>query len=68
MVRFEKDKLIIEIESCFPTDTWLELYGAMLDLVRSLDADYSLSDRFYNIPILLDAMLPDSDQAKKLQQ
>lgn len=68
MIRFEKDKLVIEIESGFPSDTWLELYGALIDLVRSLDADYPLGDRFYNIPILLDAMLPDSDQAKKLQQ
>lgn len=70
MVRFEKDKLVIEMGTPFPADRWVEL---MRDLIRCIAAaDKELLDNdpdFVNgVCVLLEAMLPDEANARKLSK
>lgn len=68
MVRIEKDKVVIELESRFPAESWVE---CMRDIVRCiaiadkerLDND---TDCIYGLCDLLEAMLPDETEARKL--
>lgn len=68
MVRFEKDKLVIEMETYYPTDSWVQ---TMRDLIRCMGAaDKELLDNdpdfVYGVCTLLEAMLPDEADARKL--
>lgn len=66
MVHFEKDKLIIEIDCFNPAETWVELHNALYDVMVFINQDTLNPETFLNIPMLLSAMLPDADTAKKM--
>lgn len=68
MVRFEKDKLVIEMEGTWPADRWVDV---MRDLIRCISitdkerVDNNL-DCIYGVCDLLEAMLPDEQDARKM--
>lgn len=68
MVRFEKDKLVIEMETYYPTDSWVQ---AMHDLIRCVSiADKERMDNntdcLYGVCELLEALLPDEKTARRM--
>ena len=68
MVRIEKDKFVIEMESSWPADRWVDV---MRDLIRIVSiADKELVDNnldcIYGVCDLLEAMLPDEKDARKM--
>lgn len=68
MVRFEKDKMIIEMESHFPTESWVD---TMRDLIHCIAiANKELvgenCDCLYGVCELMEAMLPDERVMRKL--
>ncbi len=68
MVRIEKDKFVIEMDSCFPADRWVELMRDLIRLVSIADkerVDNNL-DCIYGVCDLLEAMLPDEEDARKM--
>jgi hypothetical protein len=70
MVRFEENKLVIEVQSHSQKDAvekWITLQRELLFLMRWLEND-KISKDFYTIPDLLDELLPDWEQAKKMAE
>ena len=68
MVRFEDDKLVIELKAHSSRDAmekWMELQSSICDVIRSVDSD-NIHDTFYNIPDFLRELIPDWDVAKKM--
>jgi hypothetical protein len=66
MVRFEKDRYIIEIVTgCDPIESWIELQKSIQDLIRNVNRD-TLSDNFFNSVDFLQELIPDWDIAKKM--
>lgn len=68
MVRIEKDKFVIEMESRFPADRWVEVMRDLIRLVSIADkerVDNNL-DCIYGVCDLLEAMLPDEEDARKM--
>lgn len=68
MVRIEKDKVVIEMASHFPAESWVD---TMRDLIRCIAvANKELvgenNDCLYGVCDLLEAMLPDAREAGKL--
>lgn len=68
MIHIEKDRLIIEIKSAFPADCWVDV---MRDLIRCISiADKERLDNntdcICGICELLEAMLPDENDARKM--
>ncbi|HBG39924.1 MAG TPA: hypothetical protein DDW85_00755 [Porphyromonadaceae bacterium] len=64
MVRFEKDKIIIVVESRFPEADWLETCRDIIDAVTEVDDDFRSGNNFYNLMNLLKEMLPTPEQLK----
>ncbi len=68
MVHFEKDKFVIEMKSEWPADSWVDV---MRDLIRCVSVtdkerlDNNL-DCVYGVCDLLEAMLPDEKDARKM--
>jgi|GEM_PF-5302046 len=46
MVRFEKEKLVIEVNCYNPHDVWLELHGSLCDLIRFVNKETLMGDSF----------------------
>ena len=68
MVRFEPDKLVIEIKAFTvqqALDKWVGLHSALCDVIRNIDGE-SICDTFYNLPYFLEELMPDWDVAKKM--
>jgi hypothetical protein len=68
MVRFEEDKLVIELRagtSQNALDKWVGLHSALCNVIRNTD-DESICDTFYNLPDFLEELMPDWDVAKKM--
>ena len=68
MVRIEKDKFVIEMESRFPADRWVDVMRDLIRLVSIADkerVDNNL-DCIYGVCDLLEAMLPDEMDARKM--
>jgi hypothetical protein len=66
MVRFEKDRYIIEVVTgCDPTENWIELQKSIQDLIRNVNRD-NLSDNFFNSVDFLQELIPNWDIAKKM--
>lgn len=70
MVRFEKKKIIIEIEDPFPEDCWLRIMRSILSLMaiankelvnREDDIIYDACD------FLIDMLLDDDDMVKLMK-
>ena len=65
MVRFEENKIIIELKSSFPCNEWLNLLTALTQLTQNVTVD-NITDEYYNIGWLLSEMLPDVDTVDKM--
>jgi hypothetical protein len=68
MVRFEDDKLVIELKAHSSKDAlekWMSLQFSICDVIRSVDCD-DIHNTFYNIPDFLQELVPDWDVAKKM--
>lgn len=66
MVRFEQDRLVIEIDTHGnPAEYWQDLQRGLLDLLRNTNAD-NITDDFYIIPDFLQELIPDWETAKKM--
>ncbi|GAB6395574.1 MAG: hypothetical protein MdMp024_1886 [Bacteroidales bacterium] len=67
MVRFEKDKLIIEIEAFRPPEDWLDIMESLIFVLGAINPDYgSVQERANGVITLLESMLPTFEQAMKL--
>ncbi|MDR1155816.1 MAG: hypothetical protein LBL04_14010 [Bacteroidales bacterium] len=67
MVRFESDKLVIEIQTLFPVETWIVLHGGIYDLARNVNQDTVTGD-FYSVIDFLRELMPDYDTVKKMME
>ena len=69
MVRFEKDRYIIEVETLTnPVENWQELMTGLYELIRNMPADEYVPPRFYAVMDFLCEALPDWEQAKKMAE
>jgi hypothetical protein len=68
MVRFEDDKLVIEISAGSKNssvETWLDLQSELLYVIRWINQE-SVTDKFYVLPDFLGNLLPDYKSAIKM--
>lgn len=65
MVKFEKDKFVIEVPTTSPAEDWLELHDALCLVIRSLNHE-TIPENFWAVVNLLQDMMPDWQTAKKL--
>ena len=68
MVRFEKDKIVVEIPTTYPTTDWLDHVRDVVQAIGVIDKELmdNKRDCIYGLCNLLDSMLPDERQAKKM--
>lgn len=67
MVRFEKDRYIIEVYTGgFPVEDYLDLQNEIIYMFSIINQENIRSDGFLQLANLLSAMLPDFEMAKKM--
>lgn len=69
MVRIEKDKLVVEIGTgAFPASRWLDVMRDLIRCISIADKDRvdNNTDCIYGVCDLLEAMLPDEEDARKM--
>ena len=66
MVRFEENKLVIEIENSDPVEAWIELQQGLCDLIRFVNSDTLYPNTFYGVIDLVGELVPEHRQAKKM--
>lgn len=66
MVRFEKDKLVIEIETAFPAEDWLERVRDLVWAIGAIDGELADQERIYGLCQLVLEMLPDEKDAREM--
>ena len=68
MVRFEKDKIVVEIESQFPADEWIEHVRDLVWAIGAIDKDMvdSKNDGIYGLCQLVLELLPDEAAAREM--
>lgn len=67
MVRFEKDRFIIEVYTCTnPTENWIELVKQLSTLLAAHD-DGTPND-YWLVADLFGDLMPDYEQAKRMAQ
>lgn len=68
MVRFEKEKLVIEVSCYNPHDVWLELHGSLCDLIRFVNKETLMGDSFGAAVDFLGELMPDRESAKSMPE
>ena len=67
MVRFEKDKMIIEYTAgCNAVEEWLGLHDELTFVLTSIPPEQMPHDGLWRIAELLSAMVPDYETARKM--
>lgn len=68
MVRIEKDKVVIELESRIPAESWVSVMRDIIRCIAITDKEIvgNGTDCIYGLCDLLEAMLPDETDARKL--
>lgn len=68
MVRFEKEKVIIEIQTKWPTDRWKDIVRDLVYAIGALDKERVDNDNdcTYGMCDLLMEMLPDEFDLRKM--
>lgn len=68
MVRFEKNKIVIEIECGFPADDWCMFVKDIISAVGAIDKDLvdNNNDCIYGLSKLLLEMMPDEMVLRKM--
>lgn len=68
MVRFEKDRLVIEIDTHgSPVEYWMELQRALLDMLSHTTQETLIEETFYTVPDFLRELMPDYEILAKMQ-
>ena len=69
MVRFEKDRYIIEVYTGgIPVEDYLDLQNEIIYMFSIINQENIRSDGFLQLANLLSAMLPDFEMAKKMAE
>ena len=69
MVRFEKDRFIIEVKTGInPIENWLDTIQDLLSVLRSQDPYLANGETRYFTLALLEEMLPEWEDAKKMAE
>ncbi len=69
MVRFEKDRYIIEVYTGgIPVEDYLDLQNEIIYMFSIINQENIRSDGFLQLANLLSAMLPDFETAKKMTE
>ena len=65
MVRFEKDRFVVEVENHFPASAWLSTVTDIVHAISAVDKERVSNeyDFIYGLCDLLEAMLPDEKTA-----
>ncbi len=66
MVRFEDEKLVIEISDSCPVERWINIHRGICDILRFVKQDTIINENFCDVVDFLDEMTPDYDFAKKM--
>lgn len=66
MVRFEKDKIIIEIETNSPVESWKDTVHGLVDLLQYQRTDVDLEP--FNVYTLIKEMLPDDEYCRRIEK
>lgn len=66
MVRFEKDKLVIEIVTKFPENDWLEHVRDLVWAIGAIDGELADQERMYGLCQLVLDMLPNEAEAREM--
>lgn len=66
MVRFEKDKLVIEIETAFPEEYVVERVRDLVWAIGAIDGELADQERIYGLCQLVLEMLPDEKDAREM--
>lgn len=66
MIRFEENKLVIEIEGSDPVETWLTLHSGLCDIVSNVAQESICNDTFYAVIDFLRELIPEYSVACKL--
>lgn len=67
MIRFEKDRFIIEVYTgTNPIEDYLDLQKSILNVFSIINEDAMPAGGLYDLANLLQAMQPDFDTAKKM--
>lgn len=66
MVRFEKDKLVIEIVTKFPENDWLEHVRDLVWAIGAIDGELADQERIYGLCQLVLDMLPNEAEAREM--
>lgn len=67
MVRFEKDKLVIEYTSgCNAVEEWIGLQEELVYVFSIMNSNNVPKDGLWRLANLMEAMMPDFDTAKKM--
>lgn len=67
MVRFEKDKLVIEYTSgCNAVEEWIGLQEELVYVFSIMNSNNVPKDGLWRLANLMEAMVPDFDTAKKM--
>lgn len=68
MVKFEKDRFVVEVENNSPVSAWLDTVTDIVRTIGSVDKE-RVSNEFdfiYGLCDLLEAMLPDEETAARM--
>lgn len=70
MVRFEKDKLVIEIETHYPASHWLDLTRDLVRAIGAIDKDLvgSANDYIYSLCDFLEDLMPEESDLRELMR
>lgn len=66
MVRFEKDKLVIEIETAFPEEYVVELVRDLVWAIGAINGELAEQERIYGLCQLVLELLPDEAAAREM--
>lgn len=68
MVRFEKRKIVFEIETigCNPVEEYLDLIDDIINVIETNDREINTSNNFNSLTYFLKEIMPKSDQLKHL--
>lgn len=65
MVRFEKNKIVIEIESKFPEYEWEDMVKSLVRCIGAMDPELNNGDILGGVCSLIENMIPDEQWLKK---
>ena len=66
MVRFEKDKLVIEIVTAFPEEYVVEHVRDLVWAIGAIDGELADQERMYGLCQLVLDMLPNEAEAREM--